>query len=105
MRQIELLPANTSVDLTSIALGWLNPAGAGSASIERLESLFAALLGGGRARTFAGGRVALMAILDALGIGAGDEVIVPGYTCVAVPNPVLFAGAVPVYADIERSTL
>lgn len=47
------------------------------------------------------GRVALYTILKALGIGPGDEVIIPGFTCVVVPNAVLYLGARPVYADIE----
>jgi len=54
--------------------------------------------------TFWRGRVALYAILKALGIGAGDHVIVPGYTCFAVPAAVQFAGAAPIYADIEPAT-
>jgi perosamine synthetase len=48
------------------------------------------------------GRVALYAILRALGIGPGDEVIVPAFTCVAVPNAILYAGATPVYVDIDE---
>lgn len=47
------------------------------------------------------GRVALFAILKALGVGTGDEVILQGFTCVAVPEGVLATGATPVYADIE----
>jgi perosamine synthetase len=50
------------------------------------------------------GRVALYAILRALGIGPGDEVIVPAFTCVAVPNAVLYLGATPVYVDIDEAT-
>jgi perosamine synthetase len=50
------------------------------------------------------GRVALYAILRALRIGRGDEVIVPAFTCVAVPNAVLYTGATPVYVDIDEST-
>jgi perosamine synthetase len=50
------------------------------------------------------GRVALNAILRALGIGRGDEVIVPAFTCVAVPNAVLYTGATPVYVDIDEDT-
>jgi perosamine synthetase len=54
--------------------------------------------------TFWKGRVALFATLKALGIGHGDRVIVPGFTCFVVPSAVGFAGAEPVYADIEPST-
>src|SRR6188472_4494112 len=50
------------------------------------------------------GRVALYAILESLGIGPGDEVIVPGFTCVVVPNAVLYRGARPVYVDIEDTS-
>jgi dTDP-4-amino-4,6-dideoxygalactose transaminase len=49
------------------------------------------------------GRVAFYAILRALGIGPGDEVIVPAFTCVAVPNAVLYTGATPVYVDIDET--
>jgi len=50
------------------------------------------------------GRVALYAILESLGIGPGDEVIIPGFTCVVVPNAVLYRGARPVYVDIEATS-
>ncbi len=54
--------------------------------------------------TFWKGRVALYAILRSLGIQSGDQVLVPGYTCFAVPSAVLFAGARPVFVDIEPQT-
>ena len=54
---------------------------------------------------FARGRVALYAILRAIDIRPGDEVILPAFTCVAVPNAVLYAGARPVWADIDPETL
>lgn len=50
------------------------------------------------------GRVAFYALLRAAGIGPGDEVIVPAFTCVVVPNACLYAGAVPVYVDIDPAT-
>jgi perosamine synthetase len=53
---------------------------------------------------FGRGRVALYAILRALEIGQGDEVIVPAFTCVAVPNPILYLGARPVWVDIDAAT-
>ncbi len=51
------------------------------------------------------GRVALYALLKAAGIKNGDEVIIPGFTCVVVPNAVLYSGAMPVYVDIQRTSL
>lgn len=49
-------------------------------------------------------RVAVYATLKAMGIGPGDEVIIPGYTCVVDVNPVKYLGATPVYVDIEPDT-
>lgn len=65
------------------------------------ETDFARYLGAGvHAFAFWKGRVALFAILKALGIDSGDEVILPGFTCVVVANSIRFAGATPVYVDI-----
>ena len=50
------------------------------------------------------GRVALYAILKAIGIKPGDEVIIPAYTCVVVPNAIIYMGANPVYVDIDPKT-
>ena len=58
----------------------------------------------GRLFYFWRGRVALYAILKALGIGAGDQVVAPGFTCVAVANAIMYTGAEPLYADIEPDT-
>lgn len=62
--------------------------------------------GPGPRRTFSfwKGRVALYAILKALDVRPGDRVILPAYTCFAVPSAVVFAGAQPVYADIDPET-
>lgn len=105
VRTVELLPANTTADLWAIAGGWIAPSMGDAKLMKAFEMAFAHRMGGGHASTFSAGRIALAAILEALDIGDDDEVIVPGYTCVAVPNPVLFRGAKPVYADINPSTL
>jgi dTDP-4-amino-4,6-dideoxygalactose transaminase len=70
----------------------------------RYERAFADWNGSSHAFSFMAGRVALSACLDALGLLPGDEVIVPGYTCVVVPNAIKYAGLSPVYADIELDT-
>jgi len=49
-------------------------------------------------------RVALYGLLKAMDVKAGDEVIIPAYTCVVVPNAVIYLGAKPVYVDIDLST-
>ena len=50
------------------------------------------------------GRVALFAILKAMGIQKDDEVILPAFTCVVVPNAIKYLGAKPIYVDIDAST-
>ncbi len=51
------------------------------------------------------GRVALYTVLKAIGVGPGDEVILPAFTCVVVPNAILYLGAIPIYVDINPDTL
>lgn len=50
------------------------------------------------------GRVALYAILQAMGVCEGDEVILPAFTCVVVPNAIIYLKARPVYVDIDPVT-
>ncbi|OCC14655.1 Glutamate--UDP-2-acetamido-2-deoxy-D-ribohex-3-uluronic acid aminotransferase (PLP cofactor) [Dissulfuribacter thermophilus] len=50
------------------------------------------------------GRVALYAILKAIGIKKGDEVILPAFTCVATVNPIIYLSAKPIYVDIDPKT-
>ena len=49
------------------------------------------------------GTAALRAGLAALGVGCGDEVIVPSYTFIATVNAVVAAGAVPIFCEIDSS--
>lgn len=71
---------------------------------RQYEEAFARWLGAGHAFAFWKGRVALYAILEALGVGERDEVVLPGYTCVMAVNPIVYLGAKPVYVDIEPVT-
>lgn len=72
--------------------------------IEEYQRKFARFLGAERAFAFWKGRVALYALLRALDVSQDDEVILPGYTCVMNVNPIKYAGAKPVYVDIEPNT-
>ena len=54
--------------------------------------------------SFASGRMSLYVILEALGIGSKDEIILPAFTCVVVPNAMIYHGIKPVYVDIEPDT-
>lgn len=72
--------------------------------VAQYEETFARWNGSQYAFAFASGREALSACLAALHLEPGDEVVLPGYTCVVVPNALVFAGLNPVYADIELDT-
>lgn len=54
--------------------------------------------------TFNSGRSALLSLLQAFDIGKGDEVLLQAFTCNAVPNPVLWVGAEPMYVDVNEDT-
>jgi perosamine synthetase len=51
------------------------------------------------------GRVGLYAILRALGISSGDDVLLQAFTCIAVPEAILAVGARPVWADIAANAV
>jgi perosamine synthetase len=67
--------------------------------VPMFESRVAEFLGVRHAISVSNGTVALHLALMALGIGEGDEVIVPALTYVASANAVVYTGAVPVFAD------
>ena len=50
------------------------------------------------------GRVALYGILKALDLKEGDEIIIPSFTCVVVPNAIIYCKLKPVYVDIDSRT-
>lgn len=53
--------------------------------------------------SFNSGRSALLAILRSFTIGKGDEVLVQSFSCVAVTNSVHWAGATPIYVDVDET--
>jgi dTDP-4-amino-4,6-dideoxygalactose transaminase len=72
--------------------------------VAAFESEFAAFVGGRECVAVNSGTSALHMALLALGIGPGDEVIVPSFTFAATANAVALAGATPVFADIEADS-
>ena len=69
------------------------------------ETLACRLTGQNFGVAVSSGTAGLHLCVRALGIGPGDEVIVPSFTFVAVANAVLYEGATPVFVDIEPRTL
>lgn len=72
--------------------------------VARFENGVADLLGGGYALAVSSGTSALHLAVKALGLGPGDEVIVPAFTWVATAHAVEYAGARAVFADVDPST-
>jgi len=76
----------------------------GGARVERFERSFAEFCEVGHAIGVGNGTDALLLALEALGIRAGDEVILPANSFVATAEAVMHAGATPVFADIDPKT-
>jgi perosamine synthetase len=85
----------------AVQTGWISSQGP---FVARFESLFAELHGAPHALSVSNGTVALHLALVALGVGAGDEVLVPDFTFAATASAVVHAGATPVFVDVDRAT-
>jgi dTDP-4-amino-4,6-dideoxygalactose transaminase len=73
------------------------------AKVRHLEVEIARICGVRHALGVNSGTSALWCALGALGIGPGDEVIVPGFTFVASISAIVYAGALPVLAEVDAS--
>ena len=74
-------------------------------AVERFERAVAEFTGARHAVAVSSGTAALHAAMHAIGIGSGDEVIVPPMTFAATANAVVFQGGTPVFADVDPDTL
>jgi perosamine synthetase len=81
--------------------GWLTT----GPKVQEFEEALARYVGARHGVAVSSGTAALHAAVYVLGIGPGDEVIVPPMTFVATANAVVFQGGVPVFADVEPDTL
>lgn len=84
-----------------IATNWISSKGK---YVDRFESEFAKLCGARFAVSTSNGTTALHLALVALGVGPGDEVIVPDLTFIATANAVTYCGARPVLVDVDPVT-
>src|SRR5437660_3742876 len=86
--------------VTTLRSGWI---GKGPKTAQ-FEKEFAAYSGSDHALGLSSCTAALHLALVTLGIGAGDEVIVPAMTFCATANAVIHAGAIPILVDVEQDT-
>ena len=75
----------------------------GPSKAEQLEQAFARHMGAEYAVAVTSGTAALICGLHGIGVGPGDEVIVPAYTWIASPLAVVAAGAVPIMAEVDET--
>lgn len=83
-----------------ITTGWLTQ----GPKVAAFEKAFAQRHGVKHAIAVTSATTGLHLALSAAGIGPGDEVIVPAFTWVSTANCVLYCGATPVFADVDRRT-
>jgi perosamine synthetase len=82
----------------AVASSWISSRGE---YLERFEREFPAFVGAQHGVATCNGTVSLHLILEAMGIGAGDEVIVPTFTYVASVNAIAYTGATPVFVESD----
>lgn len=80
--------------------GWVSSV---SPVVRQFESQFAEALRVPHAIATNAGTSALHLAMHAVGVGPGDEVIVPALTFIATVNPVRYLGAIPVFVDVEST--
>jgi dTDP-4-amino-4,6-dideoxygalactose transaminase len=74
-----------------------------ASEVDAFEDAFATRMGSSYALGVSSGTAALITSLAALGVGPGDEVILPAYTFIASAAAILAVGAIPVIAEVDES--
>ena len=97
------LSPNTEADDVSLAAKLIFQIKGCKTAVKDLEEKFKEYLGIKHVFSFNSGRSSLMAILRALEIKQGDEVILQGFTCNSAVNPILALKAKPVFVDIDNT--
>lgn len=99
-------PETTAAEIAAVTAAlernWIGPDGIDARRVE--AELSAAFGAGAHALLVANGSVALILALRALGVGPGDEVIVPALTYAATASAVVHVGATPVFCDVDAGT-
>jgi perosamine synthetase len=98
-------PDITEAEIEAVAAVLRTPRLSLGPKLVEFETAMATYIGVPHAVAVSSGTAGLHLALLALGIRAGDEVIVPSFTFIAVANAVRYVGATPVFTDIDAATL
>ena len=106
MSRVYLSPPEVGPDerrmlLQAFDSNWIAPLGP---DVDGFEAEFAARVGVAHAVALSSGTAALHLALQLVGVGPGDEVLVPSFTFVATANAVVYRGATPVFVDCSPDT-
>lgn len=85
----------------AVSTGWISSSGS---YVNKFEEAFSSYCGVKYGVAVCNGTVAIHLALAALGIGKGDEVIIPSFTMIATAFAVCYTGAVPVFVDADKDT-
>ena len=91
----------TKYVMDAVSTGWISSSGS---YVNRFEEEFAKYCDVRHGIAVCNGTVALHLAMAALGIGKGDEVIIPAFTMIATAFAVCYTGAVPVFVDADKDT-
>ena len=97
----EITDIDVKAVVEALVSGWLTT----GPRVSEFEQAFAAHIGAAEGVAVNSGTAALHCAMRAIGVGPGDEVIVPAITFAASANAALYEGAKPVFADVEPDTL
>lgn len=85
----------------AVSTGWISSSGS---YVSKFEEAFSSYCGVKYGVAVCNGTVAIHLALAALGIGKGDEVIIPSFTMIATAFAVCYTGAIPVFVDADKDT-
>ena len=98
-------PDISEVEIAAVTAVLRTPSLSLGEKLVEFESMFASYNGSAHAVAVSSGTAALHLAVLAAGVQSGEEVIVPSFTFIAVANAVRYAGAIPVFVDIDATTL
>lgn len=91
----------TKYVMDAVSTGWISSSGS---YVNRFEEAFANYCGVKHGIAVCNGTVAIHLALTAIGIGKGDEVIIPSFTMISTAFAVCYVGAMPVFVDADKDT-